>query len=58
MEGGGEYNTLRHFFASHEIYHQSMCPYTHQQNGYVKHKHDHIVEMGLTPLAHSYAPFK
>lgn len=32
------------------------CPYTHQQNGLVERKHQHIVETGLTLLAQSRLP--
>jgi hypothetical protein len=34
----------------------SHAPHTHEQNGFVERKHRHIVEMGLTLLAHSSAP--
>ena len=34
------------------------CPYTYHQNGIAKHKHRHIVEMGLTLLSHSHMPLK
>jgi hypothetical protein len=33
------------------------CPHTHQQNGVAKRKHHHIVETGLTLLAHAFVPF-
>jgi histone deacetylase 1/2 len=33
------------------------CPHTHQQNGAVERKHHHIVETGLTLLAHAAVPF-
>ena len=32
------------------------CTHTHQQNGTVERKHRHIVETGLTLLAHASAP--
>lgn len=34
------------------------CPYTPQQNGCVGRKNRHIVEVGLSLLAHSFAPKK
>jgi hypothetical protein len=47
-DGGGEFQKLRHLFTSHGIHHRITCPHTHQQNGSVERKHQHIVEMGLT----------
>jgi hypothetical protein len=55
-DGGGEFQKLRHLFASHGINHRITCPHTHQQNGSVERKHRHIVEMGLTLMAHCSAP--
>ena len=55
-DGGGEYQKLRHLFTTHGIHHRITCPHTHEQNGSVERKHRHIVEMGLTLLAHSSAP--
>jgi len=57
-DGGGEFTKLRHHFASHGIHHRITCAHTHQQNGSVKRKHRHIVEMGLTLLAHCSAPIQ
>jgi len=57
-DGGGEYTKLRHHFASHSIHHRITCPHTHQQNGSVERKHRHIVEMGLTLLAHCSVPLQ
>jgi hypothetical protein len=51
-DGGGEFQKLHHIFTSHGIHHRIMCPHTHQQNGSVECKHRHIVEMGLTLMAH------
>jgi hypothetical protein len=56
MDGGGEFQKLRHLFASHGIHHRITYPHTHQQNGYMERKHRHIVEIGLTLLAHCSAP--
>jgi hypothetical protein len=55
-DGGGEFQKLRHLFTSHGIHHRLTCPHTHEQNGSVERKHRHIVEMGLTLLAHASAP--
>ncbi|KAL5754061.1 hypothetical protein ACOSP7_022281 [Xanthoceras sorbifolium] len=34
------------------------CPYTHEQNGIVERKHRHLVETGLSMLAHASMPLK
>ena len=34
------------------------CPHTHQQNGIAERKHRHIVETGLTLLAHASVPLQ
>ena len=34
------------------------CPHTHQQNGDAERKHLHLVETGLTLLAHASVPFR
>jgi len=45
-----EYLSLTPFLHQHGIHHSLICPYTHEQNGSVEHKHHHIVDMGLTLL--------
>jgi hypothetical protein len=55
---GGEYRNLNSFFQSLGIAHRLACPHTHQQNGSVERKHRHIVETGLTLLAHASVPFR
>lgn len=40
------------------IAHHVSCPHTHQQNGSAEHKHRHIVEVGLSLLAHASMPLK
>jgi histone deacetylase 1/2 len=35
-----------------------LCPHAHQQNGAVERKHCHIVEVGLSLLAHASMPLK
>jgi hypothetical protein len=55
---GGEYQKLNTFFTRVGISHQVSCPHTHQQNGAVEHKHRHIVDVGLSLLAHTHMPLK
>jgi hypothetical protein len=55
---GGEHEKLNSFFRNIGISHQVSYPHTHQQNGAAKHKHRHIVEMGLALLAHVSMPLK
>jgi histone deacetylase 1/2 len=55
---GGEYHRLHKYFDSTRISHTISCPHTHQQNGSIKRKHRHIVEMGLALLAQSSMPLK
>jgi histone deacetylase 1/2 len=52
---GGEYHRLNKFFTDLGISHRVSCPHTHQQNGTTERKHRHIVETGLTLLAHASA---
>jgi len=53
----GEYQALNSF--KHEgITHQVSCPHSHQQNGSAERKHRHIVEMGISLLAHAGMPLK
>lgn len=40
------------------IRHRVSCPHTHKQNGLVEQCHRHIIEKGLTLLAHSSSPKK
>ena len=55
---GGEYQTLNSFFRRIGIEHLLSCPHAHQQNGSAEHKHRHIVEIGLSILAHAAMPLK
>jgi hypothetical protein len=55
---GGEYRALNFFFKRIGISHQISCPHAHQQNGSAERKHRHIVEKGLTLLAHTSMPLK
>src|SRR3954463_8199439 len=40
------------------ITHHVSCPHAHQQNGSAERKHRHIVEVGLSLLAHASMPLK
>jgi histone deacetylase 1/2 len=55
---GGEYEALHPFFTKIGISHLVSCPHAHQQNGPAERKHRHIVEMGLSLLAHAQMPLK
>jgi hypothetical protein len=57
-DGGGEFisNHFQSFLTKHGIKHRKSCPYTSQQNGLVERKLRHILETGLTLLAHSHLP--
>lgn len=57
-DGGGEFKSFVPFLRAHGIEHRQTCPYTSQQNGLVERKHRHIVDTGLSLLAHSSLPFK
>lgn len=48
---GGEYQKLNSFFTKVGISHLVSCPHAHQQNGATKHKHRHIIEVGLALLS-------
>jgi histone deacetylase 1/2 len=55
---GGEYQSLNSFFKRLGIAHHVLCPHAHQQNGSAERKHRHIVEVGLSILAHASMPLK
>jgi hypothetical protein len=55
---GGEYQKLTLFFECMGITHHVSYPHTHQQNDSVERKHHHIIEVGLSLLAHASMPFK
>jgi len=59
-DGGGEFTSsqFKMFLANNGIIHRISCPYTSEQNGIVERKHRHVVESGLTLLAHSHLPNK
>jgi histone deacetylase 1/2 len=53
---GGEYEKLHPLFHNLGVSHRVSCPHTHQQNGTIERKQHHIVETGLTLLAHASVP--
>lgn len=53
---GGEYCILSSILAKFGISHTVSCPHTHEQQGKVERKHRHIVETGLSLLAHISTP--
>jgi histone deacetylase 1/2 len=55
---GGEYEKLHGFFQNLGITHHVSCPHAHQQNGSAERKHRHIVEVGLSLVAHASMPLK
>jgi histone deacetylase 1/2 len=55
---GGEYHKLNSFFNKAGIAHHVSCPHAHQRNGSAERKHRHIVEVGLSLLAHASMPLK
>ena len=57
-DGGGEYanNAFQNVLANHGISFCSSCSNHPKQNGLAERKHWHIVETGLTLLAHAHMP--
>jgi hypothetical protein len=55
---GGEYEKLNTFNTKVGITHLVSCPHAHQQNGAAERKHRHIVEVGLSLLAHAHMPLR
>ncbi|WVZ62530.1 hypothetical protein U9M48_012269 [Paspalum notatum var. saurae] len=55
---GGEYHRLHKYFNRVGIAHRISSPHTHQQNGLVERKHRHVVETGISLLAHSSLPLR
>lgn len=53
---GGEYRPFTNYLSELGINHRLTCPHTSHQNGNVERKHKHVVEMGLTLLAHASIP--
>ena len=57
-DGGGEYlnKQFTAYLSTHGIFHRFSCPHHPEQNGLAERKHRHIVETGLTMLAHASMP--
>lgn len=53
---GGEYRSLSRFLSPCGIAHRISCPHTHEQNGAAERKYRHIIETGLSLMAHSNVP--
>ena len=57
FDWGSEFQSLSILFSNIGIVYRLSCPYTSQQNGWVEQKNCHVVEMGLSFLAHSGLPY-
>src|ERR1044072_1896389 len=55
-DGGGEFRPFTKWLQDLGVVHRIICPHTHHQNGTVERKHRHLVETGLTLLAHAQLP--
>jgi hypothetical protein len=53
---GRRVQKLNSFFTIISVSHLISCPHTHQQNGVAEQKHRHIVDAGLSLLAHASMP--
>lgn len=53
IDGGKEYEKLQSLFSHHGITHRLSYPHTYEQNGSAECKHRHIMDTGLTLLAHA-----
>lgn len=56
IDWGGEFFQLSSIFLTFGIHHRVSCPYIPQQNGRVERKNRHVIEVGLSMLAHSNMP--
>ena len=55
---GWEFQVFTNTLCEFGIRHRLSCPSTSQQNGGVERKHRHVVELGLSLLAHASIPLK
>jgi hypothetical protein len=55
---GDEYKKLDSFFCQIGISHLVSWPHAHQHNGATERKHRHIMEVGMSLLAHAHIPLK
>ena len=51
-----EFHYFKSFINESSIQHRFTCPHTHEQNGAIKRKHRHIVDMGLSMLSTTSLP--
>ena len=58
FDWGGEFQKVNQFLKSQGIIHRIACPHIHEKNGMAEQKIHHIVDIGLTLLAHSKVPLK
>lgn len=52
----GKYRPFTKYLVDLDINHKLTFPHISHQNGTVERKHRHVVEMGLTLLAHTFIP--
>lgn len=57
-DNGGEFVSLRSYFATEGIIHQTSCVYTPQQNGRVERKHRHILNVARSLMFQASVPIK
>ena len=50
LDNGGEFLSLKNYLSNHGISHNTIAPYTPQQNSVSKRRHHHLIEMGFTLL--------
>lgn len=55
---GGKYKKFNTYFKQNGIIHRIACPYTHEHNGISERKISHIVNNGLTLMAHDNIPLR
>ncbi|TXG46646.1 hypothetical protein EZV62_027855 [Acer yangbiense] len=55
---GKEFLPILTYLKSLGVNYRLSCPYSHKQNGVAERKHRHLVETGLTLLAHAKMPLK
>ena len=58
LDNGGEYVALTSLLTLHGISHLTTPPHTPEHNGFSERRHLHIMETGLTLLAHAFIPLR
>ena len=58
LDRRGEFQKLHSYFYKNRIIHRISYPHTHEQNGLSERKIRHIVDTGLTLMAHAQIPFR